>query len=135
MIEIARHLVSHVHRGGGIDRLDVDLQERHVTNPRLVFDFDRVVAQTDDQIGRAQEAPLDLPATPFDAAKRERVVLVDHALGHRGRCKWQVMSLDDLAEQIRIGKPHGGRADDGNRALRGGEQLARACNCVVGGWA
>ncbi len=94
-IEIADHLVRQVDRGRHVDRLDVDLQQRPVADPGLVLDLDGVVAEADHQIGRAQELALDLPAGALDAAERERVILVDHALGHGGGGERQVVPLDE----------------------------------------
>ena len=77
-----------------IDRIDIDLQQRHVADPGFVFDLDGVVAEPDDQVGGAQQLALHLPAGAFDAAERQRMILVDHALGHRGGGEGQVVALD-----------------------------------------
>ena len=78
-----------------------------VADPGFVLHLDRVVAEPDDQIGGAQELALDLPAGAFDAAERERMILVDHALGHGRGGERQAVAFDKLAQQLRIGEPHG----------------------------
>ena len=45
-----------VTRRRDVDRLDIDVQQRAVADPRFVFDLDRVVAEPDDQVGRLQSA-------------------------------------------------------------------------------
>ena len=49
MIEVAGDLMDEVHPWRDIDRVDVDLQQRNLADPRLVFDLDGVVAEPDDQ--------------------------------------------------------------------------------------
>src|SRR5580704_5800924 len=49
------------------------LQERHLADPGFVFDLYGVVADADDQVGRAQEAALHLPARALDATCGERM--------------------------------------------------------------
>ena len=106
-VEIAAHLMNELDRRRHIHRLDVDLQQRPVIDPRLVFHLDRVVAEPDDQVGGAQELALNLPARPLDAAERERVILVDHALGHGRGGEWQAVVFHKFAQQQRIGESHG----------------------------
>ncbi len=118
-VEIAAHLVNELDRGRDVDRLDVDLQQWPVADPGFVFDLDGVVAQPDDQIGGTQELALDLPARPLDAAERERMILVDHPLGHgRGRER-KVVALDHPAQQLRIAHAHRRRAENRNRPSGG----------------
>ena len=89
-----------------VDRLDIDLQQRHIADPGFVFDLDGVVAEADDKIGGAQHLALHLPAGALDAAERQGMILVDHALGHGGGGERQVVMLDDVAQQRRIGDAH-----------------------------
>ena len=84
-------------RGGDVHRLDVDLQQRAVADPRFVFHLDGVVAETDDEIGGAQELTLELPAGALDAAERERMVVVEHPLGHGRGGERQIVMLDHTA--------------------------------------
>ena len=107
MVEIAGRLMRELHSRGDIDRVDVDLQQRNVADPGLVFDLDGVVAEPYDQVGGAQEFALDLPAAALDAAERQRMILVDHALRHGGGGERQIVALDDLAQQIGVAEPHG----------------------------
>ena len=74
--------MDQVNRRGDVHRLDIDLQQRPIADPCLVFHLDRVVAEADDEIGRMQESALHLPASALDAAEREWMILVDHPLGH-----------------------------------------------------
>ena len=60
--EIADHLVYHGHRLVRVDTLAVHAGQRHVPNPLLVLDLDRVITKADDHIRRAQKPPLHLPA-------------------------------------------------------------------------
>ena len=94
-------------RGRDVHRLDIDLQQRPVVDPGFILHLDRVVAEPDDEIGGTQELALDLPAGAFDAAERERVILVDHPLGHGRGGERQAVSFHKLAQQLRIGEPHG----------------------------
>ena len=105
-IEITGRLVDELHRRRDVDRLDVDLDERDLADPGLVFDLDGVVADADDQVGRAQETALQLPARPLDAPHRQRMILIDHSLGHRCGRERQVVALDEVAQQRRIGDAH-----------------------------
>ena len=82
-IEIAHDLMRELHRGCNVDRLDIDLKQRNIIDPGFILDLDGVVAQPDDEIGRAQEFALHLPAGPLDAAERQRMILVDQSLRHR----------------------------------------------------
>ena len=125
MLEVAGDLMGEVYRWRDVDRVDVDLQQRNVIDPGLVLDLDRVVAEPDDQVGRAQEPALDLPAASLDAAERQRVILIDHALGHGGGGERQVVALDELAQQVGVGNPHRRRADHRDGALGGGQQFTR----------
>ena len=109
-----------------VDRLDVDLQQRHIADPGFVFDLDGVVAEADDEIGRAQQLALHLPAGALDAAERKRMLLVDQAFGHGGGGERQIEMLDHLAQLRGIAKPHGRRADDRDRPSRGGNQFGGA---------
>ena len=95
-IEIAGHLMRELDRRRDVDRLDVDLQQRHIADPGFVFDLDRVVAETDDEIGGTQQPPLHLAAGALDAAERKRMRLVDQAFGHRGGGEGQTELLDHL---------------------------------------
>ena len=88
-----------IDRGRDVHRLDIDLQQRAVADPRLVFHLDRVVTEPDDEIGGAQALTLELPAGALDAAERERVVLVDHPLGHGRGGERQTVMLDHPTEQ------------------------------------
>ena len=125
-IEVAGRLVHELDRWRHVGALDVDVHERAVVDPGLVFDLDGVVADADDQIGGAQEFALELAAGALDAAERERVLLIDHALGHGGGGEWQMMAFDEALQQRRIAQPHGGGADDRNRPLGAGDQRGRA---------
>ena len=69
---------------------------------------------------------LHLPAGALDAAERQRMILVDHALGHRGGGERQIEVLDKLPQQRRIAQAHRRRADHGDRPLRRGDQFAGA---------
>jgi hypothetical protein len=109
----------------GVDRLDVDLEERRAADPRLVLDLDRVVAHPDNQIGAAQERALHLAAGALDAAERERMVVVDQPLRHGRRQERQPMTLDELAEKPDITHPHRRGADDRDRPFRAGEHAQR----------
>ncbi len=125
-IEIADRLMHQLDRGRHIGGLDINLQKRRIADPGFVFDLDRIVAQSHDQIGGTQETPLNLPAAALDAADRKRVILVDHALGHGGRCKRQVVALDEFSQQLSIAHTHRGRAEHRDRPLRGGDQRGGA---------
>jgi len=122
-VEITAHLVHELHPGCDIGGLDVDVEERHVADPGFVFDLDGVVADADDQVGRAQEATLHLPARPLDATDGERVILVDHSLGHGRGGERQVMALYQPAQQAGIGEAHGRGADHRDRSLRRRDQI------------
>ena len=76
-IEIAHDLMRELDRRRDVDRLDIDLKQRNAADPGFVLDLDGVVAETDDEIGGAQQAALHLPAGALDAAERERMLLVD----------------------------------------------------------
>ena len=54
MIEIARDLMQQLDAWRDIDWIDIDLEQRHVADPGLVFDLDGVVAEPDDQVGGTQ---------------------------------------------------------------------------------
>jgi len=131
-IEIAADLMNQLDRGRDVHGLDIDLQQRPIADPGFVFHLDRVVAETDDEIGGAQELALDLPAGPLDAAERERMILVDHALGHGRGGERQVVAFDDVAQHLRIGDAHRRGAEDRNRPLGRGDQLCRAGERGVG---
>ena len=90
-------------RGRDVHWLDVDLQQRPVVDPGFVLHLDRIVAEPDDEIGGAQELALNLPAGAFDAAERERMILVDHPLGHGRGGERQAVAFHKLAQQLRIG--------------------------------
>ena len=47
--------MNELDRRRDIRRFDVDLQEGPVADPGLIFHLDRVVAETDDEIGGTQE--------------------------------------------------------------------------------
>ena len=96
-VEIADDVVGEPHRGRDVDRLDVDLQQQRIADPGLVLDLDRVIAEPDDEIGRAQEAALDLSTTALDAAERQRMTVVDQALRHGSRGERQIVALDRFA--------------------------------------
>ena len=115
-----------LHARRDVGRLDVDLEERHVADPGLVFDLDGVVADPDDEIGAAQKAPLHLPAGPLDAAEGEGMILVDHPLGHGGGGERQGVPFDEALQPRRIGDPHRRRAEHGDRPLRSGDELRGA---------
>src|SRR5262245_34364668 len=108
--------MNELDRGRDIHRLDIDLQQRPIADPGFVFYLDRVVAETDDEIGGPQKFALDLPAGPLDAAERERMILVDHALCHGRGGERQIVAFDDVAQKRGIGDAHGRRADDRDRA-------------------
>src|ERR1700704_1374585 len=95
-VEITGRLVLELDRGRDVDRLDVDLKERHVADPGLVLDLDGIVAQPDNEISRAQEAALVLAAGTLDHTERKRMVLVDQALGHGRGGEGKAMALDHL---------------------------------------
>ncbi len=124
-IEIAADLMHEVDRRRDVHRLDIDLQQGTIVDPRFVFHLDRIVAETDDEIGGPQELALDLPAGPFDAAEREWMILVDHPLGHGRGGERQVVAFDDVAQQLRIGDAHRGCAEDRDRPLGRGDQFRR----------
>src|SRR4029453_10246185 len=84
-VEVADDFVRDRHARIRIDGVDVDREQRDLADPRLVLDLDDVVAEPDDQIGGPQELTLYLTAGPLDASESERMILGDHALGHRGR--------------------------------------------------
>ena len=60
------------------------------------------------------------------------MILVDHALGHRGGGERQVVALDQLAQQPRVGDAHRRRAEHRNRSLGGGDQLRRPRHGGIG---
>ena len=60
------------------------------------------------------------------------MILVDHALGHGRGGERQVVALDDVAQQLRIGDAHRRRAEDRNRPLDRGDQFCRAGERGVG---
>ena len=125
-VEIAGRLMRELDRRRDVDRLDVDLQKRHVADPSLVLDLDGVVAQSDNEISRAQQAALVLAAGALDHAERKRMVLVDQALGHgRGR-EGKAVALDHLQQQRRVGEAHCRGANQRDRAPGGRDQLAGA---------
>ena len=101
-VEIAGHLVHELDRRRDVGRLDVDLQQRHVADPGLVLDLDRCRSRA-RRSGRRErrKLALHLPARALDAAERQRMILVDHALGHRGGGERQVVPLDHRAQQRR----------------------------------
>jgi hypothetical protein len=57
-VEVPHHLVRDDHARVGVDGIDVDGQEGHVADPRLVLHLDHVVAEPDDEVGAAQELAL-----------------------------------------------------------------------------
>ena len=87
-----------------VDRLDIDLQQRHIADPGFVFDLDGVVAEADDEIGRTEQLALHLPAGALNAAERKRVLLVDQAFGHGGGGEGQTEMLDHLPQTRRIAR-------------------------------
>src|SRR6185312_12819205 len=80
-IEIAGRLLRNRDGAVGVGLLDPDMQQRNVADPGLVLDLGGVVTETDNEIGAAQELPLNLPAGALDAAERQVMILIDHALG------------------------------------------------------
>ncbi|MCX7314613.1 MAG: hypothetical protein NTV56_23625 [Alphaproteobacteria bacterium] len=94
------------HRSGDIGLFNVDLQQWDVADPRLELDLNGVVAEADDQVGGPQELSLNLPARALDDADGQRMILVDHALGHRRGGERQVVPLDHLQQQFRIRHAH-----------------------------
>ena len=132
-IEVPAHLMHEVDRRRDVHGIDIDLQQRPVVDPGLVLHLDRVVAETDDEVGRAQELALDLPARSLDASQREAMILVDHALGHGGGGERQVVTLDHPPQQVRIAHAHRARAEHGDRPLGRREDLGRAGEGSVGG--
>ena len=131
-IEIARHLVDELDRGRDVHRLDVDLQQRPIVDPGLVLDLDCVIADPDDQIGGAKELALDLAAGPLDAAECERMVLVDHALGHGRGGERQMVAFDELAQQLRIADAHRCQAEHRERPPGACDQLSRPSDGRIG---
>src|SRR5262245_44710559 len=75
-IEVANHLMHEIDRGCDVRLLDIDLQQRPIADPRFVLHLDRVVAETDDEIGGTKKGALDLPAGALDATKRKRMMIV-----------------------------------------------------------
>jgi hypothetical protein len=54
----------------GISRLEADMQERYIADPSLVFHFDGIVTQREDEIGLAKKLPLQLSTGALDTAER-----------------------------------------------------------------
>ena len=124
VIEVADHLVRDVHAGVDIGALDIDVQHRHLADPGLVFHLDRVVAQPDHQVGALDQRALQLAQGALDAAQRQRVVLVDQALGHHRRREGNAVALDQGAQCLWLLHAHGACADHRDRPLRGAQQFA-----------
>src|SRR5262249_3645287 len=87
----------------------------------LVLDLDHVVADPDDQVGPAQQLTLHLAPRPLDAAEGQRMGLVDHALGHRGRRERRPMAIDHRAPEAGVPRAHAraGGPRDGTPRGRG----------------
>ncbi len=79
-----------------------------------------------------QHLALHLPAGALDAAERQGMILVDHALGHGRGGERQIVALDDVAQQRRVGDAHRRRAEHRDRPPRGGDQFACARDRGIG---
>jgi hypothetical protein len=130
-VEIAHHLVRDPYRAVRIRALDAHMEKRRRADPGLVLDLDRVVAQRDDEVRAAQEAALNLAPRPLDAAERQRVVLADEPLRHRGGCERHAPPVDEAPQQARISHPHRGGADHGDGSLGGGDEARGFAQRVV----
>ena len=69
-VETPHHLLRDLHRSVGVGRRDIDVHERQRADPRLVLDFDRVVAEPDYEVGAREERALHLAPRTLDAAER-----------------------------------------------------------------
>src|SRR6266542_1777163 len=99
-----------VDRGRDVHRLDIDLQQRPFADPGFIFHLDRVIAETDDEIGGTKKLALNLPAGALDATERERMIIVDHPFGHRRGGERQIVALDHSAQDrksTRLNSSHG----------------------------
>ena len=67
-VELTGELKGDLHTGVYIGPLDIDVEDRNRSNPGLVVHFDRVVAQSDDEICPRQKRTLQRAPRPFDAA-------------------------------------------------------------------
>src|SRR5262249_59567284 len=79
-----------------------------------------------------EKLAMDLPAGPLDAAERERMILVDHALGHSRGGERQIVAFDDVAQQLRIGDAHRRRAEDRDRRLAAAINSAARASAASG---